>query len=87
MKSDEIDKIIAEALENDKKGKRKGKKVERQSDGIRTARKILNVVFMVGFLVAVVVYFVFPDQKVLFFSIGFGSLLLKIIEFYLRFMF
>lgn len=87
MKSDEIDKIIADALENEKKGKHKGKKVRRQSDGIRTARKILNVVFMIGFLVAVVVYFVFPDQKVLFFSIGFGSLLLKIIEFYLRFMF
>lgn len=87
MKSDEIDKIIADALENEKKGKHKGKKVGRQSDGIRTARKILNVVFMIGFLVAVVVYFVFPDQKVLFFSIGFGSLLLKIIEFYLRFMF
>ncbi len=87
MKSDEIDKIIAEALENDRKGKRKGKRVGRQSDGIRTARKILNIVFMVGFVVAVVVYFVFPDQKVLFFSIGFGSMLLKIIEFYLRFMF
>ncbi len=87
MKSDEIDKIIAEALENDRKGKLKGKRVGRQSDGIRTARKILNIVFMVGFVVAVVVYFVFPDQKVLFFSIGFGSMLLKIIEFYLRFMF
>ncbi len=87
MKSDEIDKIIAEALENDRKGKRKGKRVGRQSDGIRTARKILNIVFMVGFVVAVAVYFVFPDQKVLFFSIGFGSMLLKIIEFYLRFMF
>ncbi len=87
MKSDEIDKIIAEALENDKKGKRKGKRVGRQSDGIRTARKVLNIVFMAGFVVAVLVYFVFPDQKVLFFSIGFGSLLLKIIEFYLRFMF
>ncbi len=87
MKSDEIDKIIAEALENDRKGKRKGKRVGRQSDGIRTARKILNIVFMMGFVVAVVVYFVFPDQKVLFFSIGFGSMLLKIIEFYLRFMF
>ncbi len=87
MKSDEIDKIIAEALENDRKGKLKGKRVGRQSDGIRTARKILNIVFMVGFVVAVAVYFVFPDQKVLFFSIGFGSMLLKIIEFYLRFMF
>jgi hypothetical protein len=87
MKSDEIDKIIEEALENDKKKKHKGKKIGRQSDGILTARKILNAVFMLGFLAAVIIYFVFPDQKALFFSVGFGALLLKVIEFYLRFMF
>lgn len=86
MKSDDIDKIIAEALEADKKKKHKGKKIH-HSDGIRTARKVLNIVFMIGFVAAIVIYFAFPDQKVLFFSVGFGSLLLKVIEFYLRFMF
>ena len=33
------------------------------------------------------IYFALPEQRVLFFSIGFGAVALKLIEFYLRFMF
>jgi len=86
MKADEIDKIIAEALEKDKQqGRHRGKHTK--SDGIETARKILNIVFMVGFLAAVIVYFACPDNRLLFFSLGFGAMIIKIIEFILRFLF
>ena len=73
MKTDEIDKIIAEALEAEKKKKtHKGKPLSTHN-GNRIA--------------AIIIYFVFPEQKILFFSIGFGALALKIVEFFLRFMF
>ena len=87
MKADEIDKIIAEAV-NDSKQRSKWHRSSRSgATGIITARRVINTIFMVGFLLTVIVYFVFPENKVLFFSLGFGSLMLKIIEFFLRFMF
>ena len=48
---------------------------------------MLNILFMIGFLAAIIIYFAMPEQKALFFSVGFGALILKIIEFALRFLF
>ena len=48
---------------------------------------VLNIVFMAGFLAAVIVYFALPENRVLFFSLGFGAILIKLVEFFLRFMF
>lgn len=89
MNTEDIDKIIADALEEDKKKKRKSriKSGKGSSDGILIARKILNIVFMIGFVAAIIIYFVYPDNKPLFFCVGFGAMLLKITEFFLRFMF
>ena len=88
MNQEEIDKLIAEAVA-DSQNKRNSKWRKRNSgkDSITTARKVLNWSFMIGFLIAVIIYFAFPEQKVLFYSFGFGSLVLKLVEFYLRFMF
>ena len=88
MKQDEVDKIIAEAVAENKKSRRnRWHKSNSSSNGIQTARKILNWTFMLGFLVAVIIYFVLPEQRTLFFCIGFSAIVLKLIEFYLRFMF
>jgi hypothetical protein len=87
MKADEVEKIIAEALERDRqeRGRHRGKRSKH--DAILTARKVLNIVFMAGFLAAVIVYFALPENRVLFFSLGFGAILIKLVEFFLRFMF
>ena len=92
MKTEEIDRIIAEALEAEKnKGngrKRKGKALSTHSGNtVQRIRNILNVVFIIGFVAAVIIYFALPDQRLLFFSVGFGAMLLKIVEFFLRFLF
>lgn len=88
MKKEDIDRIIAEAVENDRKGRAyKWHRGKAKQGGIATARKVLNWTFMIGFLIAIIIYFVFPEQKVLFFSFGFGAIVLKLVEFYLRFMF
>lgn len=87
MKADEVDKIIAEALEKDRQQHASRRNTHSKRDGIQTARKVLNIIFMVGFFAAVIIYFALPDNRVLFFSLGFGSILIKIVEFILRFMF
>ena len=87
MKADEVDKIIAEALEKDKQQHARSRGRRSKGDAIQTSRKVLNIIFMAGFLAAVIVYFALPDNRVLFFSLGFGAMLIKIVEFILRFMF
>ena len=88
MKTDDIDKIIAEALEEERKkngvGIRRGKD---SSAAILKVRRVLNVIFMLGALAAFALYFLFPEQRMLFMGVGFGAMLLKIVEFGLRFLF
>ncbi|MBQ6750598.1 MAG: hypothetical protein IJR02_07510 [Bacteroidaceae bacterium] len=88
MNQEDVDKIIADAVaESKKESRRKWHKGSSSQDNITKTRNILNWIFMVGFAVAVIIYFALPDQRVLFFSIGFGAVVLKLVEFYLRFMF
>ena len=88
MNQQDVDKIIAEAVaESKKESRQKWHKGKSSSDSVTTARRVLNWIFMIGFVAAVVIYCALPDQKVLFFSVGFGAVVLKLVEFYLRFMF
>ncbi len=88
MKTDDIDKIIAEALEAEKRKKGgTAKSSDSRGTNVDKVRRVLNVLFMIGFVAAVIVYFACPEQRVLFFSLGFGAMFLKIVEFALRFMF
>ena len=88
MRQDEIDKIIADAVADSKKSRHgKGHKKKPSGSSIQTARKVLNGLFMLGFLVAIIIYFTLPEERTLFFCIGFSSIVLKLVEFYLRFMF
>jgi hypothetical protein len=87
VKSEDIDKIIAEAVNDSKKQSRWHRPERGRSTSIQSLRNVLNTVFMLGFVAALVVYFLWPEQKVLFFGIGFGAILIKLVEFYLRFMF
>lgn len=88
MNQEDVDKIIAEAVAESKhESRKKWHKGKSSKNSVETARRVLNWVFMVGFVAAIVIYFVLPEQRVLFFSIGFGAIALKLVEFYLRFMF
>lgn len=87
MQQDEIDKIIAEAVASSKKQSKWHRQDNKKRDVILRARQVLNAVFMLGFLAAIIIYFAMPENRVLFFSVGFGAMALKIVEFILRFMF
>lgn len=88
MNQKDVDKIIAEAVADSKnESRKKWHKGKSSNHNVETARRVLNWVFMAGCVAAIVIYFALPEQRVLFFSIGFGAIALKLIEFYLRFMF
>ena len=88
MNQEDVDKIIAEAVaESKKESQKKWHKGKFSSHNVDTARRVLNWVFMVGFVAAIIIYFLLPEQRMLFFSIGFGAIAVKLVEFYLRFMF
>ena len=88
MNQEDVDKIIAEAVaESKNESKKKWHKGKSSSNSVANTRRILNWVFMIGFVAAVVIYFVLPEQRILFYSVGFGAIAVKLVEFYLRFMF
>ncbi|MBR0046196.1 MAG: hypothetical protein IJP75_04840 [Bacteroidaceae bacterium] len=87
MNQEDVDKIIAEAVaESKKESHKKWHKSKSSSDSVATARRVLNWTFMLGFAAAIIIYFVLPEQRTLFFCVGFGAVALKLAEFYLRFM-
>ena len=88
MNQEDVDKIIAEAVAESKaESKKRWHEGKGKSTQVETVRKVLNWTFMLGFVVAIIIYFALPDQRILFFSVGFGAVALKLVEFYLRFMF
>ncbi len=86
---EEIDKIIADAVAESKKQSKWHRPSNKgvSPETIAQARKILNLVFMAMGIAAVIIYFTMPEQRLLFFCIGFGAVILKVVEFILRFMF
>ena len=88
MNQEEVDKIIAEAIAKDKeKSRGKWHKKKSGNNGIDTARKVLNWIFMIGFDIAVIVKIDLPEERTRCCCVGFGCGAVKLAEFYLRFMF
>lgn len=89
MNQEDVDKIIAEAVAESKNESRKKwhKGKSSSNDSVATTRRVLNWTFMLAFAAAIIIYFVLPEQRTLFFCVGFGAVVLKLVEFYLRFMF
>lgn len=48
-------------------------------------RNILNILFMLGAVAAVIVYFAIPDNRVIFYYVCGGAIFFKLMEFFIRF--
>lgn len=86
MNAEEIDKLIAESVEQERKKSRWHRPQRARRHGLLGVRNALNVVFMLGFVAAIVIYFAWPQERGLFFCVGFGAVILKVVEFIIRFM-
>ena len=87
MKTEDIDKIIAESLEKEKKASKWHRPEKKKSDKIAQVRQVLNAVSILEIQAAVIIYFAMPENRMLFFCVGFGAMAVKIVEFIIRFLF
>lgn len=81
MNREEIDKLVSETVSDP------GKSRLIKRSKIYSVRKVLNIIFMIGFIAAIAIYFFMPESKTLFYSVGFGALAVKVAEYLLRFLF
>lgn len=79
MNREEIEKLIEETTQQERAKKKRV--------SIDDARKLLNIVFLVLAAVGVLVYFAFPEHRVQGLCVIGVGMFLKIIEFFLRFLF
>lgn len=79
MDREEIEKLVEEAAGKSRK-KRKGPDAEK-------IRKVLNIFFLAGAAIGLILYFTSSDNHLLGMSVIGTAMILKIIEFFLRFMF
>lgn len=79
MNREEIEKLIEETAQQEHTGKKRF--------SIEGARRVLNIVFLVLAVVGVFIYFAFPEHRVAGLGIVGAGMFLKIIEFFLRFLF
>lgn len=86
MTQEEIDKVIADAVAESQGKTQKPRGKRGTTSQTQTLRKVLNTIFMVGFVATILIYFAGPTDRTLFFCVGFGTVLLKVVEFVLRFM-
>lgn len=79
MNREEIEKLIEETAQKER-FKKKGVSIEK-------LRNILNAVFMICAVAGVILYFAWPDNRLVGIAVIGVGMFFKIIEFFLRFLF
>lgn len=79
MNREEIEKLVEESAHQARK-QRKGPSTDQ-------IRKVLNTLFLILALIGIICYFAIPDNRWIGIGIVGGGMILKVIEFFIRFMF
>lgn len=79
MEREEIERLIEESAHHARKSRKGG--------GIDKARKVLNILFLILAAAGVVLYFALPEQHLYGMAVIAVGMLLKVVEFFLRFLF
>lgn len=79
MNREEIEKLVEESA-NQARKHRKGPSTDQ-------IRKVLNTLFLIAAVVGLVCYFAIPENRWIGLGIVGGGMILKVIEFFIRFMF
>lgn len=79
MDREEIEKLLEESANNARKGRRRGPSREQ-------VRNVLNALFLAGAAAGLILYFAVPGARATGLGVVGVAMLLKIAEFFLRFM-
>lgn len=79
MNREEIEKLVEESAHQARK--------QRKSPSTDQIRKVLNTLFLILALIGIICYFAIPDNRWIGIGIVGSGMILKVIEFFIRFMF
>ncbi|MBO5880901.1 MAG: hypothetical protein J6Q57_04595 [Paraprevotella sp.] len=78
MNREEIEKLIAETAKKER---------NKNNFNVEKVRALLNIIFIICAVIGIIVYFAYPEQRL----IGMGTIgvgmIFKVVEFFLRFLF
>lgn len=78
MNREEIEKLIAETAKKER---------NKNNFDVEKVRALLNIIFIICAIIGIIVYFAYPEQRL----IGMGTIgvgmIFKVVEFFLRFLF
>lgn len=78
MNREEIEKLIAETAKKER---------NKNNFDVEKIRALLNIIFIICAVIGIIVYFAYPEQRL----IGMGTIgvgmIFKVVEFFLRFLF
>jgi hypothetical protein len=78
MNREEIEKLIAETAKKER---------NKNNFDVEKVRALLNIIFIICAVIGIIVYFAYPEQRL----IGMGTIgvgmIFKVVEFFLRFLF
>lgn len=78
MNREEIEKLIAETAKKER---------NKNNFDVEKVRALLNIIFIICAVIGIIVYFAYPEQRLLGMgTIGVG-MIFKVVEFFLRFLF
>ena len=78
MNREEIEKLIAETAKKER---------NKNNLDVEKVRALLNIIFIICAVIGIIIYFAYPEQRL----IGMGTIgvgmIFKVVEFFLRFLF
>jgi hypothetical protein len=78
MNREEIEKLIAETAKTER---------NKNNFDVEKVRALLNIIFIICAVIGIIIYFAYPEQRL----IGMGTIgvgmIFKVVEFFLRFLF
>ncbi|MBQ5380284.1 MAG: hypothetical protein IIU60_02590 [Paraprevotella sp.] len=78
MNREEIEKLIAETAKKER---------NKNNFDVEKVRALLNIIFIICAVIGIIIYFAYPEQRL----IGMGTIgvgmIFKVVEFFLRFLF
>ena len=78
MNREEIEKLIAETAKKER---------NKNNFDVEKVRALLNIIFIICAVIGIIIYFAYPEQRL----IGMGTIgvgmIFKVVEFFMRFLF
>lgn len=78
MNREEIEKLIAETAKKER---------NKNNFDVEKVRALLNIIFIICAVIGIIIYFAYPEQRLIGMGTIGAGMIFKVVEFFLRFLF